>query len=105
NCVDGITANEEQLADTVARSVTVITALAPVIGYAEAAKLAKEALAEQRPIRELVTERGLLGAEELEEILQPAKLAGLAPDAETAVEANRVGDRAEVDITSALGEG
>src|SRR5699024_12445086 len=45
NCVNGITANERQLDDIVDRSVTVITALAPVVGYAPAAKLAKEALA------------------------------------------------------------
>ena len=44
NCVDGITANEQHLNETVARSVTVITALAPVIGYADAAKLAKDCL-------------------------------------------------------------
>ncbi|WP_166985363.1 aspartate ammonia-lyase [Canibacter zhoujuaniae] len=105
NCVDGITANETHLADTVARSVTVITALAPVIGYAEAAKLAKEALANNEPIRDLVVARDLLDADELEELLQPAKLAGLAPDTDAVREAHKVSDRSEVDSTSALGEG
>ncbi|GAA2179107.1 aspartate ammonia-lyase [Leucobacter tardus] len=81
NCVDGITANEERLADTVARSVTVITALAPVLGYAEAAALAKEALRTNEPVADLVVERGLLGAAELAELLQPARLAGLTPEA------------------------
>ncbi|MGO1539721.1 MAG: aspartate ammonia-lyase [Leucobacter sp.] len=80
NCVDGITANEEHLADTVSRSVTVITALAPVIGYAEAAKLAKVALATNGNVADLVMERGLLRQAELDEILQPAKLAGLEPE-------------------------
>jgi aspartate ammonia-lyase len=80
NCVDGITANEERLADTVSRSVTVITALAPVIGYAEAAKLAKEALATNEKVSELVVSRGLLDEAQLADILQPQKLAGLAPE-------------------------
>lgn len=80
NCVDGITANEDHLADTVARSVTVITALAPVIGYTEAAKLAKEALATNEKVRDLVIQRGLLDEAQLDDILQPSKLAGLAPE-------------------------
>ena len=80
NCVDGITANEERLEDMVSRSVTVITALAPVIGYSAAAKLAKEALATNEKISELVVSRGLLGEAELADMLQPTKLAGLAPE-------------------------
>ncbi|UOQ60410.1 aspartate ammonia-lyase [Leucobacter rhizosphaerae] len=80
NCVDGITANEERLEDMVSRSVTVITALAPVIGYSAAAKLAKEALATNAKISELVVSRGLLGEDELAEMLHPMKLAGLAPE-------------------------
>ena len=80
NCVDGITANEDYLADTVARSVTVITALAPVIGYTESAKLAKEALATNAKVRDLVIQRGLLDEAQLDDILQPSKLAGLLPE-------------------------
>ncbi|MBN9613910.1 MAG: aspartate ammonia-lyase, partial [Actinobacteria bacterium] len=80
NCVDGITANEERLADTVARSVTVITALAPVIGYAEAAKLAKQALATNEKVSDLVISAGLLDEAQLADILQPAKLAGIEPE-------------------------
>jgi aspartate ammonia-lyase len=80
NCVDGITANEQRLADTVSRSVTVITALAPVIGYAAAAKLAKEALATNEKVSELVVSHGLLDQTQLDDILQPQKLAGLAPE-------------------------
>ena len=80
NCVDGITANTERLDDTVSRSVTVITALAPVIGYYEAANLAKEALATNERVGDLVISRGLLSQEELDEILKPAKLAGLHPE-------------------------
>ncbi|MBC9954318.1 aspartate ammonia-lyase [Leucobacter sp. cx-42] len=78
NCVDGITANEDRLEDIVGRSVTVITALAPVIGYASAAKLAKEALATNAKVSDLVLAAGLLDQEQLDDLLQPAKLAGLS---------------------------
>lgn len=80
NCVDGITANEDRLEDMVARSVTVITALAPVIGYAAAAKLAKEALATNAKVSDLVISAGLLDEAQLADILQPAKLAGLTEE-------------------------
>ncbi|AZT95845.1 aspartate ammonia-lyase [Brevibacterium aurantiacum] len=80
NCVNGITANEAALEDTVARSVTVITALAPVIGYAPAAQLAKQALATNEPIADLVVKQGLLDRAQLEEILKPERLTGLPAD-------------------------
>lgn len=80
NCVNGITANEAALEDTVARSVTVITALAPVIGYAPAAQLAKQALATNEPIADLVIAQGLLDRAQLEEILKPERLTGLPAD-------------------------
>jgi aspartate ammonia-lyase len=46
-----------------------VTALAPKIGYAEAAKLAKEALAKNVTVRELIREKGILNEKELEEVL------------------------------------
>ena len=49
------------------------TALAPVIGYDEAAKLAKEALKRGRTIRELALERGM-DAAELDRLLDPAAM-------------------------------
>ncbi|MBT1017656.1 aspartate ammonia-lyase [Canibacter sp. lx-72] len=104
NCVDGITANTDKLSETVERSVTVITALAPVIGYAEAAKLAKEALATNANIRELVVAKGLLKESELADILQPARLAGITPDTETVRAAAHVTPATEVDATSVMGE-
>ena len=74
NCIDGITANRDRLAAMVASSVGVITALIPVIGYEEAAKLAKQALATGAPIRELVVAAGLMSAEDVDAALSPAKL-------------------------------
>jgi fumarate hydratase class II len=49
------------------------TALAPVIGYDEAAKLAKEALESGRTIRDLALERGI-AADHLDELLDPAAM-------------------------------
>jgi aspartate ammonia-lyase len=68
-CVDGITADAAQCAYWLERSPALVTALAPKIGYAEAAKLAKEAVARNVTVRQLVIEKGLLHGKELEEVL------------------------------------
>ena len=54
--------------------------MAPVIGYVAAAKLAKEALAKNEPIADLVVEHGLLERDELGEILRPERLTGMPAD-------------------------
>ena len=68
-CVDGIEADEAQCAYWLERSPALVTALAPKIGYAEAAKLAKEAVASGLTVRELVMKKKLLEPQELEEVL------------------------------------
>ena len=68
-CVRGIEADEAQCAYWLERSPALVTALAPKIGYAEAAKLAKEAVASGLTVRELVVKKGLLHGKELEEVL------------------------------------
>ncbi|HXV85360.1 MAG TPA: aspartate ammonia-lyase [Gemmatimonadales bacterium] len=68
-CVAGIQANAAQCAYWLEQSPALVTALAPKIGYAEAARLAKEALAEGVTVRQLVERRGLLAGAELEEVL------------------------------------
>jgi aspartate ammonia-lyase len=68
-CVDGIEADEAQCEYWLERSPALVTALAPRIGYAEAAKLAKEAVASGLTVRELVMKKRVLKAEELEEVL------------------------------------
>jgi len=68
-CVDGIDANEAQCAYWLERSPAIVTALAPSIGYAEAAALAKEAVERRMTVRELVAEKGMLTAEELDRVL------------------------------------
>jgi aspartate ammonia-lyase len=67
--VDGIEADEAQCAYWLERSPALVTALAPRIGYAEAAKLAKEAVASGLTVKELVLKKGILDQQELEEVL------------------------------------
>jgi fumarate hydratase class II len=57
-CVDGITANVERAREYAESSASVVTPLNRYIGYEEAAKVAKQALAERKTIRQVVLERG-----------------------------------------------
>jgi aspartate ammonia-lyase len=68
-CVDGIEADAAQCAYWLERSPALVTALAPKIGYAEAAKLAKEAVATGLTVKQLLEKKKLLPKEELEEVL------------------------------------
>jgi fumarate hydratase class II len=70
--VAGLSATERGPA-LVEQGLMLATALAPVIGYDEAAKLAKDALASGRTIRELALERGM-SPEELDRLLDPAAM-------------------------------
>jgi aspartate ammonia-lyase len=67
--IQGIEADEKQAAYWLERSPALVTALAPKLGYAESAKLAKEAIASGLTVKELVTRKGLLQGKELEEVL------------------------------------
>ncbi len=75
-CVDGITANTEELRAAVENSIGLVTALNPHIGYTAATAIAKEALATGRGVAELVLEKGLLPADRLASLLRPEVLAG-----------------------------
>ena len=68
-CVDGIAADAARCRELMDRSTAVATALSPYIGYAATAEIAKESVKTGRPIRDLVLERGLLEAAELDRIL------------------------------------
>jgi aspartate ammonia-lyase len=74
NCVVGITANRERLSAQTGSFVGVITALIPHIGYAAASKLAKEALATNANIADLVVSSGLMTREHVDELLTPERL-------------------------------
>jgi aspartate ammonia-lyase len=68
-CIRGIEADAAQCAHWLERSPALVTALAPRIGYAAAAKLAKEAIATGLTVKQLVVEKKLLQGRELEEVL------------------------------------
>ncbi|HSR92575.1 MAG TPA: aspartate ammonia-lyase [Gemmatimonadales bacterium] len=68
-CIRGIEADEAQCAHWLERSPALVTALAPKLGYAESAKLAKEAVASGLTVKELVVKKGLLKGKDLEEVL------------------------------------
>lgn len=73
-CLQGITANAEHCARMVRGSMGLVTALVPCLGYDQAAELAKQACEENRTLYDLVLEKGLLSAQELEDLLDPQKM-------------------------------
>jgi aspartate ammonia-lyase len=68
-CVDGIEADAERCRELLDRSTAVATALSPYIGYAKTAEIAKESVKTGRPIREIVLERRLMDAKQLDRVL------------------------------------
>ena len=73
-CVRGITANTEYLKSTVDRSIGLVTALNPIIGYANATDVAREALLTGGHVADIVLARGLMTRAELDEVLRPEVL-------------------------------
>jgi aspartate ammonia-lyase len=76
-CVDGITVNEATLVTNIERTVGIVTALNPVIGYEAATELAREAYASDKGILEVIREKGVLTEAQIDEVLDPANLTGL----------------------------
>lgn len=72
--ITSFTVNEKSLAEALTRNPILVTALNPVIGYEKAAKIAKQAYAENRPIIDVAEENTDLNRNELEQLLNPEKL-------------------------------
>ena len=68
------TVNREKLEQALSRNPILVTALNPVIGYAKAAEIAKEAYRSGRPVLDVAEEMTDLGKEELQNLLDPAAL-------------------------------
>jgi len=84
SAIAGFTVNTRQVAAALDRNPMLVTALAPVIGYDQAAAIAKRALAEGRPIREVAAQMTDLDPQRLARLLDPAGLTrGGAPKRET----------------------
>jgi aspartate ammonia-lyase len=74
NCIAGITANEKVLQNYIERSVGIVTALNPVLGYEKTTELAKEALKSGKGILELIREKKLLTEDQIKKLLDPAAM-------------------------------
>jgi len=70
-CVRGITANRDHIRAVLERSIGIVTALVPYIGYERSSAVAREALDTGRGVYELVLEKGWLSREKLDDILSP----------------------------------
>ncbi len=73
-CVNGITANRDKLQEHMNRSIVLVTALNPYIGYTNATQIAQEALRTGRSVADLVLEKKLISQEALAQILKPENL-------------------------------
>ncbi len=73
-CIDGIKANEERCKSLIEESLAMCTALAPVIGYEAAAKLAKDAYKSGKTVREVAREQNVLAEKRLTQLLDPWRM-------------------------------
>ncbi|HLR70937.1 MAG TPA: aspartate ammonia-lyase [Pseudogracilibacillus sp.] len=73
-CIEGIEANIEICKKYVDRSVGIITALNPHVGYKVATKVAKEAIETEKPIREIILRDKILSKEAMDQILDPIEM-------------------------------
>jgi fumarate hydratase class II len=78
-CVDGAELNEARIAEHVNRSLMLVTALSPVIGYDRAAQIAHQADADGSTLREAALELGYISAEDFDRVIDPASMIGDSP--------------------------
>jgi fumarate hydratase class II len=74
HCVEGIRADEKRIRDLMERSLMLVTALAPKIGYDNAAKVAKTAHARGTTLKEEAVRLGFVSADEFDRLVQPDKM-------------------------------
>ncbi|MCR9074724.1 MAG: class II fumarate hydratase, partial [bacterium] len=72
--IQGLEPDEDRCAELIEGSLAMCTSLVPVIGYDASAKLAYQAYAEGKTVRELALEQGLLDADRLNELLDPRSM-------------------------------
>ena len=75
-CVEGIQPNRERIAELVDRSLMLVTALSPKIGYDKAAEIAKKAHSEGTTLKEAALSLGYLTEQEFDELLRPETMVG-----------------------------
>ncbi len=72
--IDGLSVDRARCADLVAKDLATCTALAGAIGYDRASELSKQALAEDRTIRDVAAAAGVLPLDELDRLLDPRRM-------------------------------
>ncbi len=80
-CIEGIEVDEERCRILIEQSLAMCTSLAPVIGYDNAAALAKEAYRTGKTVREVAIAKKVLPAERLDQLLDPAQMTRPRPKA------------------------
>ena len=76
HCVCGMEADTGRIDDLLRRSLMLVTALTPVIGYEQAAEVALKAHAEGSTLREAALALGVMGAEDFDRLTDPARMVG-----------------------------
>lgn len=76
HCIDGIKANRERIAEGVSRSLMLVTALAPLIGYDKAAEIAKAAHKKGTTLREEALRLGSISADDFDRVMKPETMLG-----------------------------
>ena len=76
NCVTGITPNDERIAELLEKSLMLVTALAPHIGYDNAADIAKHAHKKGATLKEAALDLGLLSADDFDKWVRPEQMIG-----------------------------
>ena len=74
HCIEGIRADEKRIRDLMERSLMLVTALAPKIGYDNAAKVAKSAHARGTTLKEEAVRLGFVSAAEFDQLVQPERM-------------------------------
>lgn len=73
-CVCGIRANREKMRENLHRSLMLVTAISPIIGYENAARVAKKAYEEQLSLREACLQLGYMTAQEFDQAFHPEEM-------------------------------
>lgn len=73
-CVAGLIADEKKCRDYAEKSISIVTALNPIIGYARAAEIAKEAVKTHRSIMDVIRSKNIMPEKELNKVLDLVKL-------------------------------
>ena len=74
NCVAGLDLDRQRLAELVGRSLMLVTALAPVIGYDKAALIARTAQSERTTLKQAALKLGFVNADEFDRLVNPLSM-------------------------------